>query len=282
MHASLNELLLALAAQPITGSPGLLGALHYGYALRYGKFCEKTVGDQEWRALDDLAAKLDSFQLIDALPSLKSRAWDAGSCSTLHLASKLWDQLPATSQGEFLAGLARHLCEVLRPPELIFTNREKEVANFISNQIAKASLTAQAAAEIACNALRADLPSIFEMVLTHRDFELGASVIRLNSSFVDKKFYDHVAQHATRTADVLLEAAVRCLRPEAVKRLLEIGACPNLPCWNLERSFDEWFNLLTFAIDASKDGEGKTRASQIVKFLQQYGADPLACASSAD
>jgi len=282
MSSSQTDLLMKLAAQPMRHPPGLVEVLHYGYDLRYGQFRENVILYQEWFDLNSIAVNLDKNQFDFSLQLLTDRAWEAGSHSTLHLAHILWDQLPVTSKGEFLGGLACQLCEVLRPPNWVFSTSEKEAASFILNHVEGAKLTGQVAAEIACNAIRSDLPGILEQILLHSQFAPDAVVNRQHPLFC-KDFSRHIATLSTRVLDVLLECAVRCLRPYAVDRLLKLGACPNIPCWNLERSFNEWFNLLSYAVDAAaRDGESKMAASQIVDLLHLHGVDPMAFASPPD
>lgn len=264
MSTSYRGLLSAISSLPITRPPGLLEELHYGFGVRYGLYREHRVGALEWNALEEQASEFDACQLAEVLPILAARAWEAGSHECIKLALALWSQLNAVTKGEFLAGISRHL----NPTR---NNEENKLAEFFGKHLRATALNAQAVAEIAANAIIAKQPAVFEAVLVHPDFDRDARVSRLADS--NDRFSAEILQHATRTVDVLLECAVRCLRPDAVERLLVLGADPNLPCWNLERSFSDWFSLLSYALNAISDTDKGEQATRIFNLLLDQGAD---------
>lgn len=269
---ALLENLLALAALPEARPPGLIEAMHYGFALRYGIYRESPYGSWEWRTLNELGADLEERQLGEVLPVLAARAWEAGSHLSVRLAERLWPQLDDVVQGCFLAGAARHLSGP-RHPSASEASEENQLADFMHRHLPQARLDAQAAAEIAANAIRADQPALLSTVLAHPDFDRDASVDRLSAASNDR-FKRQLSQHSIRTLDVLLEIAVRCLRTDAVERLLALGACPDLPCWNLERSYSEWFSLLSYAFQCLDQDKEAEAAQRIFDLLLKNGADP--------
>ena len=70
--------------------------------------------------------------------------------------------------------------------------------------------------------------------------------------------------------DVLLEAAVRCRCPSAMRVLLERGSCPDIPCWRLERNSNKWLSALSFAIDAF----GEANDGMRLQLADSFQADP--------
>jgi hypothetical protein len=262
MAASFHELLRALIEQPVERPPGLMESLHYGFALRYDGYRRVGAGAKECRALEGMADDLDRSQLDMVLPVVERHAWAAGSNLCLNLAGKLWPRLSIGAQGRFLGGAARHLPLDDQPDE-------KNLADFMLASLPLAQLDPQSAAECAANAIRAVRSDILTAVLEHSDFDPDAVVERLSDEF--QRFHKEISQHAVRSLDVLLETAVRFKRAEAVELLLKAGASPNLPCWNLERSYSDWFSLLSYSIDSRAEGEMSDR---IVDLLLRYGANP--------
>jgi hypothetical protein len=269
MPHSLHETLGTLAAIPITRPPGLLEELHNGFAMRYGGYCAYRTAALEWIALDEMADELDRHQLDDVLPTLDQRAWEAGSHGAVRLATRLWSWISSPAKGQFLAGAARHLSRK-RAEE-----GANKLADFLVENLAAAQFEPQGAAEIAANAIRADWPVLLDAIMAHPDFNTNAIIERLYSDSNWNRFSDQVSQHATRTLDVLLETAVRCLRPDTTKQLLEVGACPDLPCWNLERSFSDWFSLLSYSLYSLWESEDRDAAMRIFDLLLEHGANPL-------
>jgi hypothetical protein len=269
MSTTFHEALFSLLAQPVTRPAGLIEKLHFGYALRYG-LDQHRQGWQEWHTLEEMASTLDARQLSEVLPVLAARAWEAGSQESFQLSRLLWPQLSPQAQGDCLAGMARHLSN-LEPAE------ERMLADFFLNHLPSTALSSQALAEIAANAMRSRQSAILDAALAHRDFDPEAVVERLDPA--EDRFENEISQHATRTVDLLLECSVRCLQAEATERLLAQGASPDLPCWNLERSFSEWFSLLSYSLHSLGNTEKDDEPMRIFDLLLQHGADPrgLAC-----
>jgi len=61
--------------------------------------------------------------------------------------------------------------------------------------------------------------------------------------------------------------------------LLERGACPNIPCWRLERNSNKWFSALSFAIDAFGEANDDPDIEEMIGLLLKHGANAqgLAC-----
>jgi hypothetical protein len=272
MTPSFHESLISLASLPEVRPPGLLEDMHYGFDLRYGGYQHSPNGGEEWRSLEEMAAALETRQLEGILPVLEARAWEAGSHLAVRLALKFWPRLSNEAQGSFLGGVARHLSGPRRVKGRL--EEENKLADFMTERIPGAHLDAQASAEIAANAVRANEPGILSAVLDHPQFEPNAIIDRLTATGPANRFANQISLHATRTLDVLLECAVRCLQPNSAERLLKLGANPDLPCWNLERSYNEWFSLLSYALHSIWHSEKTADAIRIFDLLLEHGANP--------
>ncbi|MBX3288635.1 MAG: hypothetical protein KF855_04750 [Acidobacteria bacterium] len=262
--------------------PGLIESLHYGFAFRYENY--RRVGDygygifdwKQWHVPDENLEALDDDQLNEALPVMEKQAWAAGASFCLNLAAQLWPRLSVEAQGNFLGGAARHLSditEVTDPgPKNVWGPNEKQeremlrLADLVLSSLPSCRLNAQAAAEIAANSIKKDRLDILNIVMSHPDFDPDAGVERLHDDH--RGFDEQISKHTTRTLDILLETAVRCANPEAAELLLKAGANPNIPCWNLERSSNEWYSLLSYAISSSRGDE------TIANLLLDHEADP--------
>lgn len=273
MPSSILETLVSLSDLPIIRPQGLIEAMHCGFDLRNGGYRHNPHGSDEWELLEQEAAELDANQLEEILPVLETRSWEAGSHRAVRLATKLWPQLSTEAQERFIAGVARHL----RGPSSWQgqpVHEENMLVDFMLRQIPAASMDAQAAAEIAANAIRANQPDILAAVLAHPQFDPTASIERLEAEDKTNRFAMQISMHATRTLDVLLECAVRCIRPVLAERLLQLGANPDLPCWNLERSFSDWFSLLSFTLHSRRVSDDREAAMRIFDLLLKHGANP--------
>lgn len=268
--SSFETFIRFLSAEGVSQPPGMIETMHYGFALRYGGFREPSVAEEEWASLNTFAPGLTDEQLQKLLPVLDERAWEAGSHEASALAERLWERLSPSAQGAFLAGLARHLYPA---PQSTDRPHEDRIERFIADRLPDASLTVHDAAEIAANAIRARKNVLLERVLGHPDFDSGGQISRARTLPDEHHFKKEISQHATRVVDVLLEAAVRCLNADAVDRLLKLGANPNLPCWNLERSFSDWFSLMSFALYSIWSSEQAGAAKRIFHLLLDHGAD---------
>ncbi|MEN3942991.1 hypothetical protein WJU23_16960 [Prosthecobacter sp. SYSU 5D2] len=261
----------ALAATG-TGRPaGMVDWMHYGFALRYGEAGRGGEGAAELWQLEEGADALTPAHLAEILPLYEARAWTAGALGLRRLPDLLGDALTPAARGCYLAGLSGRLQsgEGMFPAEPHPCLPEE-----ILPALQAADLDARCAAEIGANAIRTDCTELLLAVLDHPQFHADGSVLRVCGFPDQERFSRQISQLATRVLDVLLEAAVRCRRPAAMRVLLERGACPDLPCWNLERSYNEWFSLLSFAVHELGQDSSRSQGREMTDLLLQHGASP--------
>lgn len=286
---TLEECIKALALTATKRPPGMVDWMHYGFALRYGGNRNYLESEEEWRQLEEDADSLGSEMLMRIPPLFDGHAWTAGTLMMLRLPGLLWPQLTAVARGQYLAGLARHMRNTEHPLSVEFLNRDLsdgigvptgfDAAAEVLRGLPEAGLSAESAAEIGANAIRSNRLDVLDSVLTHPDFNEDGCVTRVNGYPEQMGFEQQLSQHSTRLLDVLLEAAVRCHKPSAMRTLLERGASPNILCWNLERSFNDWFSALSFAIHALRAVEDKAHVQEMIELLIKHGANAegLAC-----
>jgi hypothetical protein len=279
---TVDECIEALALTGIKRPQGIVDWMHYGFALRYGGIRDHVEGETIWGQLEAAADNLARKRILKILPLLEERAWTVGSLLMRRLPAILWPELSAFARGRFLAGLARHMRRAASPESLDLLIGDQlsgasapavfDVVSEIRRKLPDASLDAESAAEIGANAIDSNRLDVLELVLAHRDFSADGHVSRISYP-EQERFARQLSQHSTRLLDVLLEAAVRCHHPAAMRILLERGASPNIPCWNLERSYNDWFSALSFAIHALGRVKDNAQAWEMIDLLLAHGAN---------
>jgi hypothetical protein len=278
---TLEECIEALASTDTKRPQGMVDWMHYGFGLRCGGIGNFVKGEEEWLQLEEAADTLGSDMLLRVLPLLEVHAWTAGSLMVRRLPDLLWPQLPAVARGRYLAGLARHMSRTAHSTPIDVLNGDQpsgdssptvfDVAAEILQELPGAELNTESAAEIGANAIRSNQFGVLDSVLNHHDYNGDGHVPRVNGYPEQMRFERQLSQHSTRLLDVLLEAAVRCCKPSAMRPLLERGASPDIPCWNLERSYSDWFSALSFAIHGLREVEDDVH--EMIELLIKHGAN---------
>jgi len=175
---------------------------------------------------------------------LEQRAWTVGSLHLMPLAERIWLRLYRVARGNFLAGLAGARLQ-----------DRGEAADWMHAHLPDCDFESASAAEVGACMAGAGQLDLLRAILGRSDLP-KKRVKRLTGSMHQHRFEREIRQISTRLLDVWLEAAIRSRRVGAVKLLLERGANPNIPCWLLERSYNESFGALSFAIDNCRDVRG--------------------------
>ena len=191
--------------------------------------------DQGWNAL---AAKAGSFEVQrsdELLAVLNWHGWSAGQMKLISLAEACWKEMPADQRGAFIAGLSE-------------TRRPQEHVDWISSHLSDATFTAESACQIACNAIRNQQPDILRRVLVSGT-DLSATIHREDVwDHLGARWPEELKQLSHRVIDMILEAALIQNNTEGVRLALGKGASPDIPIWDLERSFSEKHCALSWAI----------------------------------
>jgi hypothetical protein len=276
---TVDKFIEVLSATETKRPEGIVDWMHFGLAMRYGGIKDVVEGQEEWRQLEKRADGLTKETLNKILPLLERRAWAVGTLLMCRLPGLLSPQLFAVARGRYLGGLSRHIQRAEKPNSMDVAIGGFDVAAEVLRKLPDASLDAEAVAEIGANAIKANRLDVLDAVLSHHDFSGDGYVARINGYPDQVGFEKQLSQHSTRMLDVLLEAAVRCRCPSAMRVLLERGACPNIPCWRLERNSNKWFSALSFAIDAFGEANDDPDIEEMIGLLLKHGANAqgLAC-----
>jgi hypothetical protein len=279
------ELLQDLAKATTERPEGIVDWMHYGFRLRNACMWEREDANPELERLEAHALHLPEDVLTRLASLFEERAWTAGRVGTLNLADILWTRISPSAQGNFLAGVMQQLDDqgpfsVSAPSDGSekAAKSENDLATWVLQRLPMATLEAPAAAEFGASAIFSKNFALLQALLNKGELPEGP-IPRFRGYREQLHFEKQLSLLSTRVLDVLLEAALRCMRPEAVQILLEHGANPDIPCWILERSYNEWHCALSYAIQQSRE-ESNPKAKQIVGLLLTHGADPqgLECA----
>lgn len=279
--SSATNCLKLLKSTEIRRPVGMVDWMHYDYLLRSGGSREPVAGSKEWCLMESLFGTLHPRELRSLLSIGESRPWAVGKLGLLQIAESLWDQLTPIGRGELLAGASSHLekdafYEVVRA-EFGLKQPGWGTSEWMVTRMPSVTLTAATAAEIGANAIRAGSKDLLSLVLDRSEVTSGR-ISRYSGYREQERFEQQLLQLSTGVLDVLLETAVRCCNPEAMRLLLVQGANPNMPCWLLERSYSEWYCALSYSLDGHF-GSGRPEGLEMVETLLEFGADPqgLAC-----
>ncbi len=166
--------------------------------------------------------------------------------------------LSSLARGNYLAGYT----------EMTFLGGVQDAArvSFITEQLGddtSIEFTADTACQVGCALLGSGLIETFERFL-RSNIDWEQEVERDSpTNFWRWKAIDRLSK---RVIDVFLEASLILKQPDAAKLILDRGANPNTPVWQLERSSNALYPALSYAI---KHGPRIT-----VDALLEQGADP--------
>lgn len=246
---------LAQAVDAITKSDkptpqGRVEWMHFGMLMSYGLGVDVDAENQ-WQVINDHCSTVHLRDAETLFQLFEDRAWTAGYLGLTALAEKLWKNVSASARGAFITGLSRNL-------------NSTSFADWMANFLADTTFDSRSVVETCCNAIRHKRTEILKALLNRPDLATE-SVERYTESESQRGWERELLQHSLQFYDVLLECAVRSQNVEAASLALERGASPNIPCWKLERRYNERFSLLSFAIN---EGGG-----DLVGLLLEHGAD---------
>lgn len=255
---TIEDWVQTIADATATRPPGMVELMHYGFYLRYKPFGGQCESEESWYALNTLVADGSTVDIQVIKPLFERHSWTAGHLQLEALAQRLWDTISRHARGQYLAGLS------------IRWNSEDSL-EWVLGRLSDCDFDDRAAAEVAVNAIAANQLALLKTLLERSDLPMGR-IARFTDHREQQGFQNQISALSERFQDVLLEAAVRCHRIDAAKLMLERGANPNIPCWRLERSYNEWFSALSFSIhEICNRGDSDEVLTQM---LLDAGADP--------
>ena len=250
MTSPVAQAVSAIAETAPARPSGRVEWMHYRTLMRYGLAVD-VEGEEDWQKINDHCETVSLEELGPLMSLFEERAWTAGYFGLYALAEKVWMNASSEARGAFLTGLSRNL-------------KRTAFAEWMAKFLTGATFDSRDAVEICCNAIHYKRTEILAALLQRADLP-AEPVERFTGSEFQHGWERELSQHSRRFHDVILECAVRSGNVEAAKLALAQEANPNIPCWKLERSFNERFSLLSFAID---EGFG-----DLVALLLEHGAD---------
>jgi hypothetical protein len=235
---------------------GLFRYLYDHYQVRRRDF-ERCLSPVRTPEILDAVGKIDENNLEAYLPE---NSWlIAITRPNLHHSVKeLWEDLSPLARGNYLAGLT----------ELTYFSGPQDAfrISFLSEQLENdlpIEFTSDTACQIGCALLGLGLDETFADFLKF-DIDWEQAVDR--TSPTNTRRWETIDRLSKRMIDIFLEASLILKRPDVTKFILDYGADPNIPVWQLERSSNALYSALSYGI--------KYDLAIAVDALLKHGADP--------
>ncbi len=218
-----------------------------------------------WQEVAEIVADHDDPAPSELLEPSATHAWLIGRYNLLALADHIWSDLPQLARIKILAGASEHL-------------KDDGVADWILEKLEGIHIhDRDSALELGCNAIYFSRDTLFEKTLTLSQEHLEQRIDRITPLGDEgERWREQLAPLADRLIDLWLEAAVRLRNHALIRRCVSHGADPNLPIWQLERSYNEKHSVLSYLLheEISWDFSMGEPMWQLIDELLDAGADP--------
>jgi|GEM_PF-1725982 hypothetical protein len=246
--------------------------LHNHYLGRYGNCHPDLVyGDSfydVWGKVSDKPEPLykragTQEQWIEIL---NRNAWAAGMGGKLTFTvGNHWRMLNSDARGAFFAGASEFTPQISMKKAL--------------ELLPLMSLTPESLCQLACNAIKHNKLDLLEALLAQYPapmFEIKRFGAYDTPDAWESKELENLS---SRVIDLILEAALIQNNTRAAQLALEHGADPNIPIWQLERSFNKKYSALGYSIDSEFSQNMKSH-KEMTSLLLDSGASAAGIAYS--
>ncbi len=240
---TIEQLAELATAEPVEPR-GWFRWLHNHYLGRYGDMHSGMLFGGFNKAWQQIADKPEpAYKQLEApdlwVQVLNRHAWTAG----IHLLTKttiaFWSRLDPFARSAFFAGLTE------RDPS-------ESVMNALLKLMPSMRFSAETLCQLACNAIKYNRMDLLNAFLK-TDLDLTTEIERfVGYNTPDDWEAETLTQVSHRVIDMLLEAALFWNNCPAMALALEHGASPDIPIWQVERSYNDKHCALSFAL-AEKD-----------------------------
>lgn len=196
--------------------------------------------------IDDHLESLAAMPALEMLPVIRHQAWFFGRRGWTDILLQHWDELEPETRGDALAGLSE--CAA-----------DETLAEWVDARIESCVFGAEAACQLAVNGVGNERLDWVDPLLRHPDLlERSVDRVAAENRMNDGGFSQQVAGGALRNIDILLESCIRgywggiefpAWRIDLLKRLLELGADPDVGMFDLGRSYSDQYCVLSYVID---------------------------------
>jgi hypothetical protein len=145
-------------------------------------------------------------------------------------------------------------------------SESKQCLDMVVTHIKHLEFTPESLCQLACNAVKYNRLDVLELLLSGTA-DLISHIDRSGDSINGNSWeLDDVAMLSHRLIDMILEAALIWSRTEVAVLALKNGADPNIPIWELQRSFNVKHSPLSYVMSL--------KLMDLVDILLKYGASP--------
>jgi hypothetical protein len=212
-----------------------------------------------WALLQDkpepLYTRVNNEDLL--LDVINIHAWSMGIMRLKDTVLAVWDKIEPLSRASFLAAMTelggtdpfRDKAELFSKTSFLERGEASPYFNMLVSFDGHLEYSLDTFCQLACNAIHSDRIDILKHLLT-QPVDLTASVRRFSAS----RSYDNWEQKeieklSHRIIDMILEAALIENNLDMARLALQHGADPNIPIWQLERSYNHKYSALGYVID---------------------------------
>ena len=233
--ALLNFLLEQEVLPPIGWFNCLPGMYSWGLVELNDPVRNEQFDEEDWYKLYrrfETPSPESDHQLI---PLVEKHAWLIGRLGLAPLAERIWPGLSRSARGNYLAGISNHM--------------SGDSAPAFTAKAAEADFSPAALCELAVNRLAQDQWQTVIGLLDNPTTLTGEiqRFVAFRSKVLNRK-YKAIDALSHRVVDILLEAALRLGKTEAVGDLLNRGASPNIGLWQVFSSCSHRYCALSYAI----------------------------------
>ena len=139
------------------------------------------------------------------------------------------------------------------------------------------SLSPESLCQLACNAIKYNKSDLLEALLSK--YPAPTDEIKRFGAHDSSGAWEEeeIAKLSHRVIDMILEAALISNNTAAARLALEHGADPDIPIWQLERSYNRKYSPLGYTIDSEFMQNNEPR-SEMIELLLKHGASAVGIA----
>jgi len=272
MNNNLNSVLTQLAVSAPFESRGSFRWLHNHYMWRYGMMHKESLvsglNEELWSLLQDipepLYTRVENKDLL--LDVVNIHAWTMGIKGFKDTVFACWDRMEPLSRASFLAAMSER-------------GDADPYFNMLVTFGEQLEYSTDSFCQLACNAIYYNRLDTLEHLFA-QPVNFTATVRRF-PAFDSSRDWENqeIEKLCHRLIDMILESALIRNSPIAVKLALQHGADPNLPVFQLERSYNSKYSALGYVIDSEFMYDMESR-KEMVEILLDHGASAAGIAYS--
>lgn len=276
-NETLGDLIEALGCEEKLEPVGWFRWMHHSYRPRMRSMLQRLglpgiPGSTRWPELAGMVERvgpgIDPGPLSVLVRLAERDPWAFGRFGTTGLAELVWERMSPFGRGWIFAGRSEEVS-----PEAEWDESVSRWMLETARQGHAVEFTPISGLQAAANAIHLGDEQLVGFVLSDVSSWGAGEVDRIEPDGRNSliRWEDQLGPVSRRAIDRCLEAAVRMGTVEAARCCLQAGADPNIAVWRLERSCNERYCALSYAISQSRNEDARR---ELIEVLLDGGADP--------